>query len=461
MKRRDFITTAAATTVCGTLPATAAAQSTKADSTAQDSTPAVLHEKISGMTLCELRQDYQQRLYKRYLPFWDKGGYDREHSGVMCEFNDDGSVAVDMKYIWYQGRAIWVYSYLYNNFGEDPRWLAMAANIRNFMIEHMHIGGGRWNQEVRRDGTLISGAGKNIYGALFAAVGLVQYARASGREEDLDLAELSIQASIDAYDSPDYMAGCGVGDASIKVDVDDLRGLRQHGHSMVIVWTLTQLLAFRDNPALAQLQAHHVEALINRFWNPEFGIQNEILAHDYSRLPQTAAHMYAGHSLESLWMVMHEALRIEDRALFDTAKDRIRRLLEMCWDYVFDGWADTDYYVFDDDNHQRGPSYDVKTMWAHCEILIACMTVMEYSGEDWAKMWYRRARAYLMENMAGTQCGIWRLAVDRRGKDVKREAISIYRKGNFHQPRVLMMDSLSLDRMIANQGRLTPFPGTT
>ncbi len=262
-----------------------------------------------------------------------------------------------------------------------------------------------------------------------------------------------------AYDSPDYMAGCDASAADIKVDVDDIRGLRQHGHSMVTVWTLTQLLAERENSVLEKLQARHVDAIINRYWNPQYGIQNELLAHDYSRLPQTAAHMYAGHSLESLWMVMHEALRIKDRALFDTTKDRIRRLLEMCWDDVFDGWADEDFYVFGDDKYRRGPSYDLKTMWAHCEILIACMTVMEYTGEGWAKMWYERARGYLMKNMANTPSGIWRQAVDRRGQDAKRPGISVNRKGNFHQPRVLMMDMLSLDRMIANRGRLTPFPG--
>ena len=37
----------------------------------------------------------------------------------MCELNDDGSVANDEKYIWYQGRAIWVYSFLHNHFGKN------------------------------------------------------------------------------------------------------------------------------------------------------------------------------------------------------------------------------------------------------------------------------------------------------------------------------------------------------
>ena len=462
MKRRDFFAVAASATIGGQLSTAAAAQPADAGAVESGkdkplSGKGVLPNKIAGMTLARLRQDYHNRLYKQYLPFWEKGGLDQKHGGVICELNDDGSVAKDLKYIWYQGRAVWVYSYLYNNFGQDPKWLDAATKIRDFMVKHMHLGGGRWNQEVRRDGTVITGSGKNIYGALFAACGLTQYYQATGREENLDLAELSIQASVRAYDNPNYMAGCDASQADVNVAVDDLRGLRQHGHSMVIVWTLTQLLAMRANPKLEKLQAHHVEMIINRFWNPEYGVQNELLAHDYSRLPQTAAHMYAGHSLESLWMVMHEALRIKNRELFDTTKERIRRLLEMCWDYVFDGWADEDFYVFAAPGRQRGPSYDVKTMWANSEILIACMSVWEYTGEPWAKQWYDRAHAYLIEHMADTSHGVWRQAVDRVGKDLKRKGISIHRKGNFHQPRVLMMNMQSLDRMIANRGRLTPF----
>ena len=39
-------------------------------------------------------------------------------------------------------------------------------------------------------------------------------------------------------------------------------------------------------------------------------------------------------------------------------------------------------------------------MWAHCEILIACLTVLEYTREVWVKEWYERTRAYLLRTMA-------------------------------------------------------------
>ena len=228
---------------------------------------------------------------------------------------------------------------------------------------------------------------------------------------------------------------------------------------MVFLGTLSQLLSVDEDPRLAQLQQQHVNVIVNRFWNPDYGIVNECLRHDYSRIPGAESHMFAGHSLETLWMVAHEALRIKDRAMFDTAATRIHRLLEMCWDYVFEGWGDGNYFVFNTAKHHQGSDYNVKTMWAQCEVLIACLTVLEYTGQPWAKQWYDRTRKFVLKTMPVAAHGVWRQAVDRCGKDVKRVGISTKRKDNFHQARMLMLNLLSLDRMIENQRRLTPFPG--
>jgi mannose/cellobiose epimerase-like protein (N-acyl-D-glucosamine 2-epimerase family) len=138
------------------------------------------------MTLAQLRDDYHDRLFNQYLPFWEKGGIDRQRGGFLCELNDDGSVASGEKYIWYQGCGIWVYSFLYNEFGRDRRWLEIARQARDFMVKHLHAGGGKWNEKVGRDGTVLEGLGANVYGGLFAALGLAEYHRAAGRHAEGD-----------------------------------------------------------------------------------------------------------------------------------------------------------------------------------------------------------------------------------------------------------------------------------
>ena len=402
---------------------------------------------IAGMTLEELRDDYKDRIFNLYLPFWEKGGYDFKNGGFMCELYDDGSVQNDEKYIWYQGRAIWVYSYLYNNFGKDKKYLDIALKTRDFLVKKMYLGDGKWAESVDREGNPVAstgqGSGKDIYGALFSATGLIELYKAVGNEEDLDLAKKSIWASVKEYESKDYE---GVIIPGIKE-----KGLRTQGHSFIMVWTLTNFLSFYKDQQLEKLQKEHVDHLVNDFWNPEFGIVNEKLFHDYSRITGYDKAMFPGHALEALWMVMDEARRINDIKLYENMKVRIRRIIEMNWDYIFGGMETEEFNVFSEGEKCQGASFGLKVMWAHTELLLSTIMILEQTGEAWAKEWYERGRQYTIRTMANTGNGVWRQAVDRFGADKKRPGISIYRKDNFHQIRYQMMNLLSIGRMIKNK----------
>jgi N-acylglucosamine 2-epimerase len=410
--------------------------------------------KIAGMTLQELRHDYKKRLFRQYLPFWEKGGFDKKSGGFMCELFDDGSVENDEKYIWYQGRGIWVYSYLYNHLSGDKKHLDAATISRNFLVDKMYLGFGKWRDSVDRKGNPVKsnvaqGSEKDIYGALFSAAGLIELFRASGRKEDLEIALSSVLWSVETYESPEY--------EGITVAGTSGKGLRTQGHSFMLVWILTTLLSFYRDRDLEELQSKHVDHIMNHFWNPELGIMNEFLFHDYSRIPGQETYMYTGHSIEALWMVMHEAIRTGDSGLFNTAKYRIRRLIEMDWDYVFGGLGTGDYHVFSTSSQCQGSSFDLKTMWAHTEMLISAMSILEYTGEAWAKEWYERGREYCIGTMGNTGNGVWRQAVDRLGQDSKRPGISIFRKDNFHQVRYMMMNLLAIERMLKNNRKIKQF----
>ena len=179
MRRRDFIGSAVAAVIVGT--PSVAAPGRAAESAFSAYALEALPSTLAGKGLKQLRDEYRDRLFRRYLPFWHRGGLDEKSGGIICELNDEGAVASDEKFIWYQGRAIWVYAYLYNNFGNDERFLKIARRTRDFMVERMHAGDGRWHEKVRRDGTVVEGPGKNVYGALFAAAGLAEYYKATGR----------------------------------------------------------------------------------------------------------------------------------------------------------------------------------------------------------------------------------------------------------------------------------------
>ena len=444
MHRRDFLRAgAAAATVAGAplLPGSPLPGAEPARGT-----PGKTSQHLAGMTLEQLRDDYQERLLSQYFPFWERGGIDRQHGGFRCELNDDGSPASDEKFIWYQGRGVWIYSFLYNELSHDRRWLEIARQGRDFLVKHMYAGGGKWYEKVHSDGTLIEGLGENVYGWLFAAAGLAEYYRAANQAEDLDLAKTSLRSALRAYDDPGYTDTHTTQYTGLDLDA---RGLRSQGHSMVTIAVLTGLLAQHADPALEDLQRRHVALVLSKFWNPQYRIVNEYLRHDFSRAPGAEAHMLTGHAIETLWLLMAEARRRQDEHLFETAAGRVHRFLEMCWDYIFDGLGDGNFHVFGTKTQPRGPEYDVKTMWAHCEAMVACLMVFEHTGAAWARQWYERLRAYTLKVMPVAGLGVWRQAVDRQGKDLKRVGVSTKRKDNFHQARYLMLDLLCVKRMLA------------
>lgn len=268
MDRRGFILTAAGASVTA-MPGYAAINGLKHPDGNESS------GYIAGVSLQEHRDELERRLFDEYLPFWNNGGYDKRYGGFICNLNTDGIPVDDEKFIWYQGRAIWVYSFLYNNFGQHPEFLEVARSTRDFMIKHMYPGDGKWAELVLRNGKMIKGVtpGSDVYGWLFAANGLAEYFRISGNEEDIRLVKESIRAAVKAYDSPQYQKGT------------DFEGLRIQGHSMVLVRLLPQLLNHHNDQELEKLLDFHVDKLMTSFYNPPYRISNERLNHDYSRIP--------------------------------------------------------------------------------------------------------------------------------------------------------------------------------
>jgi mannose/cellobiose epimerase-like protein (N-acyl-D-glucosamine 2-epimerase family) len=353
--------------------------------------PAGAGRRTGIKNLGEHAAELRKRLFDEYLPFWEEGGYDRERGGFMCYLYDDGSVQDGRKDIWYQGRGIWVYSFLYNHIDPNPKWLDMARKSRDFMVEYMHNGDGTWLDTVNRMGEPAEGIdysrSGNIYGALFAAAGLIQLARATGSQEDLDLARMSIRKSVARYDDPAY--------PGIATPASERSGLRAQGHSFMFSWIVPQLLELDADPWFEDLANTHLELIAERFWNPEYGISNEILFHDHSRIPALADRMVPGHSIEAQWMCMDAASRLGQTDLVPMFRTRMRRLIEMTWDHVFGGIGDTDYRVFATDNHSQGPEFGIKSMWAQAEVLVGTLMAYADTEESWALEWYEREWGYV------------------------------------------------------------------
>ena len=404
------------------------------------------------MDLPQLRRRYHDELFGNLLPFWDRYGIDHQHGGVMHALDHDGTLLSGNKVSWFQGRAIWVYSFLYNHFGQNPAHLEIARRTKDFLLRYAPQPDGWWAEEFARDGRVIRPFRGDLYGMYFAAEGLQEYAWAARDDEARDLAFALMRKLNGRIHEPDFRS----------MDAD-APGQRSQGVWMVSLNIARQMQARWPDAEMQELLDEAIEAVMNRHYNPEIGLNNEVLNHDFSRPPGHATLCVLGHSVETLWMVAEEALQRGDRDLWDTCTRRIRKHLDVGWDHVYGGFCDR---VNVDQGGYVWPEYTpvgtslvfrftgeycyLKPLWALHEILIATLNVLERTGAAWAARYFEMAQQAIEEKYCMRKYGQpgYMLFADRRMTRVPHGT----RQDNYHPLRQLMLCLLALDRMIGREG---------
>ena len=83
----------------------------------------------------QILEFYKYHLHQKILPFWLNHCIDHRNGGINNCVRDDGKLLSTDKYLWSQGRALWVFSHLYNAHGNDLKWLNIAKPIAESCIQ--------------------------------------------------------------------------------------------------------------------------------------------------------------------------------------------------------------------------------------------------------------------------------------------------------------------------------------
>ena len=81
---------------------------------------------------------YKGELYERVLPFWLKNSQDTQFGGYFTCLERDGSVFDTDKFVWLQGREVWMFAMLYNSVEHNPEWLECARQGARFLEKYGH-----------------------------------------------------------------------------------------------------------------------------------------------------------------------------------------------------------------------------------------------------------------------------------------------------------------------------------
>jgi mannose/cellobiose epimerase-like protein (N-acyl-D-glucosamine 2-epimerase family) len=432
----------------GLLPAAALAAASRADGgtepAGQGGRPHAGDDRtrLAGMTLPELRARYHRELFEVVLPFWDAHGIDRERGGFICALDHDGTRLDTDKLLVFQGRGLWVWSTLYRQFGRAQEHLAVARETCAFCLEHMRRSDGSWRSRVAADGRPVDAPDADLSAQLCLAEGLHAYSEATG---DDALATLARAVLLEAV-----ARGTAPGAPS------------RQGFWFLTLLACTGMLSRRADAGLERLAHRAAEALVAAHYNPETGLHDELLSPDLGRSPTDAGFTIFGHSVEGLWMLMDHALRIGDESLFDQLATRLKRHLDVGWDRIYGGLAhavrvDRGGFVWPVERplgtvaefHAVGEYHYMKSYWSLAEVLVATLKVLERRRAPWAADYFGLAQGVLDERLSLAPLGhpLYTLFTDRRLTRGTRTG----RAENYHHPRMLMANLLTLDRMIAGE----------
>ena len=399
-------------------------------------------KNIAGYTPGELLSQYREYLFDDFLPFMEKYVIDHEQGGFFWNIDRDGTIITTNKRTWYDGRGIWVYSFLYNNLRQDPKYIETAKKTIDFVFRIKPSDTVLWPASYSREGNPRNDFPQDIYGDLFIAEGLAEFSKAVQDTGYRIKAKEIIMKCIDLYDSNNFSYIVDYGPEAHPVPAP-----RVTGHWMVFLRTCYCMLCHGPDNDLEKIVNRCYDALMNYHYNPEYNLINEVMKHDLTR-PEGpfSQFVYCGHVIETMWMIMFEAVRRKDTQMFSTAAERFKRHVEVAWDDVYGG-------VFRSLVNVNDNIWKVdKVLWEQSEVLIGILFLLEYTGDPWAYQWFDKMYKYVTNTFPLKKYGfpLWNIDGDRKVTFV-RQGVRIE---NYHHPRHLMLNILSLERIIREDYRV-------
>jgi len=439
---------------------------------------------MKNMSVNELHEFYQDHLFNVLLPFWMKFGIDHEHGAFFTCFNNKGdTLKSKSKYIWSQGRFLWMLSRLHYAFKdyldtEEAEGLINAAGKGAlFLKKHALLANGKcaWVLDQKGSPILTDRKGNEkkpvegdefdsgISADQFLIYGMAEYARAANNPE-------YFKFSLELFDSVSERLQRG----DYKTFPHDAPvGYKTHEKSMIMLETaqeLADVAPFFNDPSahrLTEIAKASMNETIDNFVKRDDKILLEMIKQDNSTAYKEMLGSYVnpGHALEDAWFIMHFAMRISDTEAIHTGAEIVRWMTTLGWDSKYGGLPQ---FVHKDGGKPKGSitssnindhmvmelreNWSNKLWWVHSEALYALILAYENSGDSWFLNTYWQFHDYIFETFPNPdkKIGEWIQIRNRKGKP-EDKVVALPVKDPYHITRAFMHLIKSLERIIAGK----------
>ncbi len=268
-------------------------------------------DQLGGMSLPDLLKWHKNYLKDIYIPNWERG-IDHKYGGFANAISPGQEPDFEKKGMYFQGRAVWMFSYLYNHITHDKKHLDAAIKGRDFLIKSAMTHDYRWASFVSSDGTQKLSEPLDHYGDIYMMQGLAELYRATNDPRDIDLAIKTAISVKDRLLSPTYQ--------HVEAHTESLEpGTRRLPSWQHFLAGLTILLNIKRDPVVEKIARYCVRVICEHHWRPEHGVLLEMLDDNFRPFTFDAGNwgnfhpqgVSGWHSIQACWMVMNDALRVE------------------------------------------------------------------------------------------------------------------------------------------------------
>jgi N-acylglucosamine 2-epimerase len=379
-----------------------------------------------------LLQTYRAELFDNVVPFWEQHGIDHEYGGYFTCLDRYGDLFSTDKYMWLQGRAVWMFARLHNAVSPERGWLDLAQQGLDFIRRYGRTAEGRVYFSLTRDGRPIH-IQRKIYSEVFFVTALTEMARATGRQEYLDEARALFWQIYDWWQHPQKLGR--------PIFTGTPRGTTL-ADPMVFLSMVEELARLEADPAYEPIVAQMKEISLRHIKpDRQLVLENVGPAGEYLDTPAGRL-LNPGHAIEVAWFMIHLARRTGDSDLIRPALDVIDWSMERGWDREFGGL----YYFLDCEG--RPPmqlEWSMKLWWPITEALYATLLAWDVSGEARYLEMHTMLRDYAFTRLHDKEAGEWFGYLDRRGEPTHMLKGGAW-KGFFHLPRALFYCAQLLER---------------
>ena len=381
---------------------------------------------MTNVDFKQISSRYKRELLENCLPFWLEHSQDKEYGGYFSCLNRDGSVYDTDKFIWLQGREVWMFAMLYNNVEKNQQWLDCAIQGAEFLKKYGHDENWDFYFSVNREGRPLVQP-YNIFSNTFACMAFAQLAKATGNDEYAQIARRIFGRILERRSNPKGQ-WCKA--------YPGTRPMKDFALPMIICNMALEIEdILEDKSVLEQTIDTCLHEVFDVFYQPELGCMLENVS-SVDGAPVDCfegREINPGHDLEALWFMMNLGVRRGDKALIEKCVEIALLVIERGWDKEFGGI----YYFLDAKGvPQQKLEWDQKLWWVHIESAIAMLKGYQLTGNEKCLEWFLKLDAYLWDNFKDKEYPEWFGYLNRRG-EVLLPLKGGKWKGCFHVPRGL------------------------